>query len=108
MPVSDDFMEFCLDQLSGLGDVSARRMFGGAGLYCRGKMFGLLANDVAYLKVDDSNRAMFEQRGSEPFRPYADKPAAMPYYEVPIEVLEDPIELLEWAGESLRIALEKK
>jgi len=29
-------------------------MFGGAGLYRDGKMFGLIADDVAYLKADDS------------------------------------------------------
>ena len=108
MPVSEDFMEFCLDQLSGLGKVSAKRMFGGAGLYCNGKMFGLLANDVAYLKVDDSNRSAYEERGAGQFKPFPDKPVLMPYYEVPTDVLEDPVEFVEWAETSLRIPLEKE
>jgi DNA transformation protein and related proteins len=38
MPVSDDFLDFLLDQLSGLGEVVVRRMFGGAGLYREGKI----------------------------------------------------------------------
>ena len=33
MPVSADFRDHLLDQLEPLGPVSARRMFGGAGLY---------------------------------------------------------------------------
>ena len=41
MPVSDDFTGYVLDQLSSWGGVTSRRMFGGAGLYRDGKMFGL-------------------------------------------------------------------
>ena len=59
MSVSDEFLEFVVDQLSSWGGVTARKMFGGAGLYRDGKMFGLIADDVAYLKVDDSNRPEF-------------------------------------------------
>ncbi len=54
MPVSDDFLNYVLDQLSAWGSVSVRRMFGGAGLYREGRMFGLIADDVVYLKVDDA------------------------------------------------------
>ena len=32
MPVSDDFIEYVIDQLSGWGNVTSRKMFGGAGL----------------------------------------------------------------------------
>ena len=46
MPISDEFSDFVVDQLSGWGDVSVRRMFGGAGLYCEGVMFGLIADDA--------------------------------------------------------------
>lgn len=106
--ISDEFLAYVLDQLSGWNDVSARKMFGGAGLYCDGKMFGLIADDVAYLKVDDSNRVRYEQAGSEPFKPYANKPTIMPYHEIPPEVLEQPAELAEWAQVSLAIAVKKK
>ena len=52
---SDMFVEYVVDQLSTWGEVSVRRMFGGAGLYHKGTMFGLIAEDIAYLKVDDSS-----------------------------------------------------
>lgn len=83
MAVSDEFLEFLLDQFSGWGGVTARKMFGGAGLYRDGKMFGLIAGDVAYLKVDDSNRQDFVQAGAGPFKPYADQDVSMSYYEIP-------------------------
>lgn len=110
MPVSDEFLEYVLDQLSGWSRVSARRMFGGAGLYCDGLMFGLIADDVAYLKVDDSNREDFEKAGSSAFNPYPekDKSIVMSYYEIPTDVLENPDQLAEWAGKSLTIAQKKK
>jgi DNA transformation protein and related proteins len=103
MAVSDEFLAYVLDQLAGWGGVSARKMFGGAGLYRDGKMLGLVADDVAYLKVDDSNRGDFVQAGSSPFKPYPDKTTTMSYYEVPCEILEQPEELIRWAQRSLAI-----
>ncbi|OHB57910.1 MAG: competence protein TfoX [Planctomycetes bacterium RBG_13_44_8b] len=110
MAVSDEFIDYVIDQLAAWNEVSARRMFGGAGLYCEGKMFGLIADDVAYLKVDDSNREDFIKAGSSPFNPYPDKvkTAVMSYYEIPADVLENPDELARWAGRSLAIARNKK
>ena len=110
MAVSDEFIDYVIDQLAAWNEVSARRMFGGAGLNCEGKMFGLIADDVAYLKVDDSNREDFIKAGSSPFNPYPDKvkTAVMSYYEIPADVLENPDELARWAGRSLAIARNKK
>jgi len=110
MPISDEFIDYVIDQLSTWGDVSARKMFGGAGLYCDGVMFGLIADDVAYLKVDDSNRKDFVKAGSSPFNPYPDKvkTAVMSYYEIPADVVENPDQLAEWAQRSLAVARKKK
>ncbi len=105
-PELNGFLEYVLDQLSGWGGVSSRRMFGGVGLYRDGKMFALISDDVAYLKVDYSNRDQFDRAGSAPFRPYPDKQVTMSYYEVPAEVLEDPEQLIEWSERSL--AIQKK
>lgn len=67
MPTSSDFLAYVLDQVAGLGGVTSRRMFGGAGLYCEDFVFGLIADDVLYLRVDDSNREDYTARdGSVP------------------------------------------
>ena len=73
-------------------------------------MFGLVADDVAYLKVDDSNRADFVKAGSSPFNPYPEKglTAVMSYYEIPPEVLENPAELSQWAQRSFDIQGQKE
>ena len=108
MAVSNEFLEFITGQLEGWGDVTTRKMFGGAGLYRDGKMFALVSNDVAYLKVDESNKDKFVSAGSSPFQPYADKPVTMSYYEIPPDILENPGELIIWAEESLAIQKNKK
>jgi DNA transformation protein len=102
MAVSDEFLDYVIDQLAGWGEVSARRMFGGAGHYCDSVMFGLIADDVAYLKVDDSNREDFVKAGSSAFNPYPekDKSVVMSYYEIPADVLEDAELLCKWAANS--------
>ena len=56
MPAGGSFLEFLLDQLGGLGDLRAKPMFGGFGLYSGERFFGIVHRDVAYFKVDDENR----------------------------------------------------
>jgi DNA transformation protein and related proteins len=106
MPVSKEYLQYVLEQLSGVGRVTSRRMFGGVGLYCDALFFGLLDNDTLYFKVGDSNRPDYEQRGMSAFRPFPDKPyVSMTYYEVPADALEDAEELRNWARKSLSVAL---
>lgn len=106
MSVSNEFLEYVLDQFSVWGDVSVRKMFGGAGLYREGKMFGLVADDVIYLKVDATNQAKYEAAGSVPFKPWEDKATVLSFWELPADIIEQPVELIAWAEESL--AIQKK
>src|SRR5216117_3438347 len=88
LKVSDAFKAFVLDQLDDLGDVIARSMFGGVGLYHRGTFFGIIARDVLYMKVDVTNKPDYERAGMQPFKPYPNRVGTMQYYAVPAEVLE--------------------
>lgn len=105
MSISNSFKNYVLEQLIGLGDVTVKKMFGGAGLYYEGLIFALIAEDVLYFKVDSSNRIDYEQKGMEPFKPFDDKPMVMPYYEVPIDVLENREQISEWARKSLIVSM---
>ena len=102
--VSDEFRAFVLEQLADVDSVLARSMFGGVGLYSTGVFFGLLAANTLYLKVDDSNRGTYEAEGMPAFKPYADKPMTMSYYQVPARVLEDADELTKWVRASIGVA----
>jgi DNA transformation protein len=101
MAISENFKEYVVDQLGKLGFVTVKKMFGGAGIYYDGLIFGLLADDVLYFKVDDSNRSDYEQAGMEPFQPFDDKPMVMQYYEVPVDILENRELLADWARKAL-------
>lgn len=105
MPVSQEYLDYIMDQLKVFGPVTVKRMFGGAGLYRQNAFFGLVADDVLYFKVDDGNRADYEAAGSGPFRPF--ETYAMSYYEVPADVLEDEEQLKEWANKAVAVATRK-
>jgi DNA transformation protein len=109
MASSSEFVEFVLESLQPLRGVSARRMFGGYGIYKDGLMFALVADDQLYLKADDSNRPAFEAQGLRPFT-YAGKgrPIQMSYCEAPSEGFDDPEILCAWAGEAYAAALRAK
>ena len=107
MAVSDEYLTYVIDQLDSLGPVRYKRMFGGAGLYFEDLFFGLVADDVLYFKVDESNRADYEAEGMGPFKPFPDKKEVMQYYEVPIDVLENKEALRDWAEKAVRVAERK-
>ena len=107
MAVSPEFLDYILEQLQPLGGVTHRRMFGGVGLSRHDLFFALIAQDTLYLKVDDANRAAFEAAGCEPFKPFGgDK--AMSYWSAPLDALEDPDALAEWAGKGIEAAARAK
>lgn len=91
---TNQFVQFCLELLAPSGHVTARAMFGGHGLYRDRAIFGLIADDRLYFKTDDTTRHLYEQYHAEPFT-YSKqgKKYQMSYYEVPVEVMENPGEL---------------
>jgi DNA transformation protein len=106
MSVSASFLEFVLDQLDACGPITAKRMFGGVGLYAGDRFFAVMMDDTIYLKVDDATRPSYEAAGSRAFNPFPEKSAtgSLQYFEVPLAVLEDADELARWATKSIAVA----
>jgi len=104
MAVSEEYLDYVIDQLGCIGEVTAKKMFGGVGLYHNELFFGLIASDVLYFKVDDENRPAYLKAQAKPFQPYGDESYSMSYYEVPIDVLEDIDQLRTWARASVAAA----
>ena len=102
MAARSEFLGLVLDQLAPLGRVSARRMFGGYGLYCEGDFFALVADDALYLKADALTRPEFEGWGPGRFTyRKLGKEQSLSYYEVPLDALEDAEELCAWARKAV-------
>ncbi len=90
--------EQIVQALEPMGEMSSRKMFGGYGIFESSAMFALVnSQGEVYLKVNDSNRARFEQAGAK-------QHGKMPYFQVPPEVLEDVPSLRNWAKVSIEIA----
>ena len=102
----NDFVRHLLDLYVDFEGVSARRMFGGTGLFRDGLMFGLVHDDTLYFKVDEGNRADYEARGLPPFRyERKGKTIALGYRQAPEEALEDETVLVEWSRRAWEAAL---
>lgn len=97
MPKSNPFVEFVLESLSELGPVKARAMFGGWNVSIDGLTFGLIVDDVLYLKVDDTNKPDFVHQDLEAFTYDArGKRMEMSYRRAP-DFLEDWERFEPWA-----------
>lgn len=97
MAVDEGFKDEVMDLLLPLGDVTARKMFGGYGIFESRAMFALISERALYFKVDDSNRAQYEEMGGGKF-------GSMPYHRVPDVVLEDQPKLHRLVEDSVALA----
>jgi DNA transformation protein and related proteins len=95
-----EFVESLLDLLAPVGGVSAKRMFGGCGFYKDGLMFGLVAFDKFFLKVDAQSKPDFEAAGLEAFTyTYPDgRTMVMSYHVPPEEAFNSPARMKPWAA----------
>jgi DNA transformation protein and related proteins len=93
-----DFINYLLELLSPLPDVSAKRMFGGYGIFRNGLMFALVADATLYFKVDDQTQVHYDERGLEAFTYSKEgKVMRMSYYRAPEEALDGSDGMCEWA-----------
>jgi DNA transformation protein len=103
----DKLTTYLLELLAPLGPVSARRMFGGVGLFHSGMMFGLIARDELFLKVGDANRSQYEAAGEAPFS-YETKRGShtiSSYWRCPPELLDDAETFHQWARHAIEAAV---
>jgi DNA transformation protein and related proteins len=106
--------EFIVELFAPFGSVTVRRMFGGAGLFCEGLMFGLVFDGAIFLKVDDASIPDFEREGSAPFVYTLAKSAgrvgrhSFSYWRLPERLYDEPEELVSWAQRAFAIAERRK
>ena len=98
----DGFKDFVLDQLGEMPELTGKAMFGGFGLYQRGIFFGIIHKGRLFFKTNDLTQPLYRAHGMHPFRPGA-KQTLRRYYEVPVDILEDPQELAAWARSAVTL-----
>ena len=81
-------------------------MFGKTGVFCDGLMLAMVTGDVLYFRVDDGNRAAFEEAGWFPPLNYEKQGRTidLSFWRAPERLLDDPEELVVWARTALAAA----
>jgi DNA transformation protein and related proteins len=103
------YISFVIDLMQALGPVSAKRMFGGHGLFLDGTMFALIDDNTLYFKADKKTIADFEQQNLVAFSyQRQNKTCHLSYYQAPEEVFDCPIVMHDWAMKAFEVALRAK
>lgn len=61
MASNTDFVQYIADQCSGAGEIVTKRMFGEYGIYCDGKLFGLVCDNRFYVKPTEGGHALLKE-----------------------------------------------
>jgi DNA transformation protein len=96
-----DGLERIMADLTDLGEIASRPLFGGHGIYWNDVIFGIHFRGRLYFKVDEESKGEYLARRMGPFRPN-ERQTLKSYYEVPPEILDDREALLSWAREAIR------
>ena len=61
-----DLVQYIADQCAGAGEITTRKMFGDYGIYCDGKLFGLICDDDFFLKPTDAGHRLLREVDMRP------------------------------------------
>lgn len=110
MALDTSFKDYILgDVLAFLGNLRAKAMFGGYGIYWHENFVALIAAGELFTKANPELKAKYYALGCHPFS-YSKKDgsiAEMNYMSVPEELMEDQELLRERFSESLDLALQQ-
>lgn len=91
MALDEAFITLIAERLEPLGTISTKRMFGGCGIFCDGKMFCKISpSQTVSLKADEETAQIYTNAGMR-------KSGTMNYYELSAEQLENDEVFLEFA-----------
>jgi DNA transformation protein and related proteins len=106
----DSFHAFARELFAPMGQVTVKRMFGGAGIYAGGLMFGLIGDETIHIKTDDALKAELRAEGSGPFvwepssGPRKGAKIDFSYWRLPDAALDDPELASAWGRKALAVA----
>ena len=59
MASSLDFVEYVCEQISGAGEITYKKMFGEYGIYCDGKIIGLICDNQFFVKKTEAGMGIY-------------------------------------------------
>ena len=98
MPTKQSTVDYILDQLLSVEDVSSRKMFGEYALYCEGRVVALVCDDMLFVKITEEGKVFVGK--------YYKEGNAYKGAKVSMVIDEERIEDREWLSELIRITAE--
>ena len=107
MSINEGLYAWVQEAAETLGQVSMRRMMGGATLYLDGVAFAILDEGELWLKADSQSDAIWDAEGCEKFSvTFKDgKVDVMNYRRAPQDVYDDPEAMRRWAALAVEAGL---
>lgn len=104
MAIDEGLADWVAEAMAPEGEVTRKRLFGGATLYCQGVAFAILAFDALWFKADAASDAAWDSIAAPRFTVEREggKTQSMNYRRAPEDVYDDPDALRRWG----RLALE--
>ena len=107
MRMKSSLANYVTEQLSFLGPISNRSIFGAVGIFIDERLLGIVADEVLYLHTGPTNREDYLSRGCRQFKPYPNAfDLTTDHHQVPAEIVSDPQTLKEWGQRALLAAIE--
>lgn len=107
MRMKSSLAEYVTAELTFLGRISNRGIFGAVGIFIDERLLGIVANEVLYLHTGPDNREEYLTRGMAQFKPYPNAfDLTTDHHEVPVDVVRDPQQLKVWGERALRAAVD--
>ncbi|MDH5604259.1 MAG: TfoX/Sxy family protein [Cyclobacteriaceae bacterium] len=89
------YLDFIVDQIENVGEITYLKMFGEYGIYSNGKIFALVCDNKLFIKPTEGGRAYIKEVTEAP--PY---PGAKMSF-----LIEDKLEDRAWLSELVRITV---
>jgi len=104
-----EFVNYIIELLSPYGNIRARAMFGGYGIYKGDAIVAIIVDGELYFKTDKTTANKYEAAGSCPFSYHGKKGLVqVSYWQVPEIVMEDTHTLGQWLEEAYKVSVSSK
>ena len=98
MATKQSTVDYVVDQLGSLSQVSIRKMFGEYVIYYRGKVVALLCDDILFVKITDEGKKFVGK--------YYKEGSAYPRAKMSMVIGDEQIENHEWLSQLIEVTAE--
>ena len=99
-----EFLQYALDLFNPLGRLSTKKLFGGNAILKNNITFAMVFDGSIYLKTNKNTVKKYLDLNSKPLSyKKNNKTIKLRYYEIPVEILDEEDQLIQWAIEATEI-----